>query len=284
MMAMAQLRWILLGAGALFLLGLALWEWRRPRHAASDESQGEVPESTAWRDHAAISTADDADIVIPEMRAGDSRRDPPLVMLDELTAADTDIGVQVAMEVAVDRPGSQRDVLAAMPRAEPLPEHAADTGGSLRGMPIIWPPARQERIIWLRVVPAAQDRFSGRAVRQALTSCGMEHGPQEIFHWADERGEVVASAANLVRPGSFDPDTMDSQHYQGLHLFSVLPGPLPGMQTFDELLGLGRDIAARLDGVLQDERGQSVDVARVAEIRASLEPDLPAGEAGEADA
>ncbi len=276
---MGELRWILLGVGALFLVGLAVWEMRRPRHASKQDPAGEAYESAAWRGQTAIRAADDADIEIPEMRASDTQRDPPLILLDDMHAADTDIGVNVAVEVAVDRPGSGPEILQEAPWAE----ESASPPAEVRNVPIIWPPLHQERIIWLRVVPGGAERFSGRTLRHALTGCGLVHGPQDIFHWVDEQGQVVASAANLVRPGSFDPQTMDTQHYQGVHLFSVLPGPLPAQQTFDELLALGRDIASRLLGLVQDERGQPVDAERIAQIRASLQPDSAGSHGAEAD-
>jgi cell division protein ZipA len=245
---MNELRWILLGLGALFVVGLALWELRRQRHMAGDVDSGEPVDTQGWQDLRSEPALD-----IPEIRNDDLRRDPPLVMLDELHAADTDVGFDVAMEVAVDRPGlAVRE--AQLPAA------------------IQWPPERQDHIIWLRVVPLGDARFSGKLLRQSLTGCGMVLGPQDIFHWADEAGQVVASAANLTRPGSFDLAAMDTQQFLGVHLFSVLPGPLPPAQTFDELLSLARDVAARVSGQVQDEQGRPVDAARVAELRDSLQP------------
>ena len=285
---MDQLRWILLGVGVLFLLGLAWWEFRRPRHAASNEESGDPPESQAWRAEPAINSVDSAAIEIPEMRSSDHRGDPPLLMLDEMRAGHEEMDVNVAMEVAVDRPGAANAAseFGAMAAAQPEPAAEAFAVTPPQEVPIIWPPARQEKIIWLRVVPGAQGSLNGRLLRIALTGCGMVHGPQDIFHWVDDAGQVLASAANLVRPGNFDLHTMDTQQYQGVHLFSVLPGPLAPVQTFNELLGLARDLAARVTGLVQDERGNPVDAARVAEIRASLQglklsdPDGEGGEAG----
>ena len=258
---MGELRWILLGLGALFLAGLALWELRRPRHSARRSDAIDPGEAHALQDAPIMRAGGEGSFDMPDIRAADLRRDPPIVMLDEMHAADTDESVQVAFEVAVDRPGALHD-----------PEPAAAA--------IQWPPARQERILWLRVVPLAAARFKGRTLRQALTSCGLVHGPQDIFHWADASGRVLASVANLVRPGNFDPQTMDAQEYPGLHLFAVLPGPLTPVQTFDELLGLARELADRLPGHVQDERGEAIDASRIAELRESLQPVArPDGEA-----
>jgi hypothetical protein len=271
---MGQLRWILLGLGALFLVGLALWELRRPRHSARPADAQDPGDGTSLRDAPVMRAGEEGVLDIPEIRTADRRRDPPIVVFDAMHVFDANDGVQVALEVAVDRPSA-----AAPPEPAPVPAEVVSK------VVIQWPPEEQERILWLRVVPAPQMRFSGRQLRQALTSCGLVHGPQDIFHWADESGRVIASVANLVRPGNFDPATLDAQQYPGLHLFSVLPGPLAPVRTFDELLGLARELAGRLQGIVQDERGDPVDAVRIETLRSSLrETSAPDGEADGADA
>jgi ZipA, C-terminal FtsZ-binding domain len=259
----AELRWVLLAIGALFLAGLAVWEWRRPRHATRKGPTADDADSAAWRDTPIMRAADDGALDIPQIRPGDPRRDPPIVLLDEMHAGPGEESVQVALEVAVDRPYAAD----AVPDADvpsPLPAEPVSMP------PIQWPPERQDRVLWMRVVPAGGGRFGGRVLRQALMGCGLLHGPQDIFHWVNDTGRVIASVANLVRPGNFDPQTMDARDYPGLNVFAVLPGPLPPVQTYDELLGLARDLAARLTGEVRDERGGALDPARIEQERQSL--------------
>ena len=310
-----ELRWILLGLGALFLAGLALWELRRPRHAARKRSrQQPTLDSATWYDSPTISVADEhRSPGLPGHRDAGLRRDPPIVMLDDMPQPGSEQSLQVASEVAVDRPAAlPLDEVDALPEPahqgtkadvepeaisdaapEPLPEPPAApiavppaTAPSTSKpaplgvhalslepppqVPIQWPPVLQERILMFRVVPQEGLRFPGRALRHALHGCGLVLGPQDIFHWADEAGRVIASAANLVRPGSFDLDAMDSQEFPGLHLFSVLPGPLPTLQTYDELLSLARDLATRLDGIVQDDTGRELEDEGIASRRKSL--------------
>jgi len=80
----------------------------------------------------------------------------------------------------------------------------------------------------------------------------------------------VLSAASLTRPGTFDMETMDSQHYGGLSLFAVLPGPKSPPQAFDELVFAARNLNERLHGVLQDEQGTPLTPARIAQLREQL--------------
>ena len=273
----AELRWILLGIGALFLVGLALWELRRPRQS-SRKGKFDRLDAAAWQGTPAMPADEGRPFEMPEIRGSDIRRDPPIVMLDEVGTEADDRSLQVADEVAVDRPAAAQAAVVEVDTG-----HGESVGVSVvsvqptvsppEPVAIQWPPARQDRILWLRVVVPNGARIAGRTLRQALNACGLAHGPQDIFHWADESGRVIASAANLVRPGSFDLLMMDTQEFPGVHLFAVLPGPLPPEQTWDELLSLARDVATRVGGVVQDETGRVVDAEIAAAQRATLAPE-----------
>src|SRR5690606_40696928 len=78
--------------------------------------------------------------------------------------------------------------------------------------------------------------LQGRALRLALEQAGMVPGPQTIYHRIDAQGCVLASAANMLRPGDLDPAQMDEQQFRGLSLFSVLPGALPPVRLPEELV------------------------------------------------
>ena len=95
-------------------------------------------------------------------------------------------------------------------------------------------------------------------------------GEFAIFHKPDETRRAVLSAASLTRPGTFDKDTMDSQHYGGLSLFTVLPGAKSARDAFDELVSTARNLNERLQGVLQDEQGGPLTPTRVQALREQL--------------
>ena len=160
-------------------------------------------------------------------------------------------------------------VTAADPVAEPaqemLPELPADAP-----LMVDWPPEHERRVLALRLVARQRERFAGRSLRQALAAEGFLLGQFDIFHKPDEERRAMLSAASLTRPGTFDMETMDSQHYGGLSLFAVLPGPKSPPQAFDELVSAARNLNERLHGVLQDEQGTPLTPARVAQLREQL--------------
>ena len=184
-----------------------------------------------------------------------------------------------------DAPTTQYDVSARDPGTEPaeaLPRDAVGVGatsgaltaapaGAPAAAPIVdWPEEDTRKILALRLVSGAGERFQGRAVRLALAAEGFLIGKFEIFHKPGPDSRAVLSAASLTKPGTFSPDTMDAQRFGGISLFAVLPGPLSPLATFDELLTTARALNDRLRGALQDERGEPLTQMRSATLRESL--------------
>jgi len=321
----SELRWILLVIGVLFIVGLALWERRRPRQANS------APERAAAREvlgHTSPRSLRDASLVLPEMRARDPLTAPgqelPVVDLpgdpervpvlearalvqssdaeatadskeakDSEEAEEAEEAAQGFAEreppdpLASPAPQGAAEDFTDVPRAAPAPPAATlRPPGAAPGAPatrealpelptaappvVEWPPDEERRIVALRLVAPQPQRFAGRSLRQALAAEGFVLGRFAIFHKPDEARRAVLSAASLNRPGTFDVDTMDSQHYGGLSLFAVLPGPKPPPQAFDELVFTARSLNERLQGVLQDEQGGPLTPSRIATLRERL--------------
>jgi len=278
---MSQLRWALLILGAVFLVGLALWEWRRPRQdARGTAAPDNQPSAASAGTHA--TSLPSGSMQSAGVQAGSAphdrlRREPSMdEFLDDVGSppempmelptihAEPTMKVQVLMESAVDMPS------------------AARFGSSVAAaVAIRWPPTSAKRVVTLRVAGRAGAMLQGRALRTALEATGMQHGPQEIYHLVSVDGEVLASAANLVRPGSFDPLGMDAQEFRGISLFCVLPGPLAGSAMVEGLVSLARDLADRLGAVVQDDVGLPLSAERLTQLRRSVQEE-PADSSDEA--
>jgi cell division protein ZipA len=190
-------------------------------------------------------------------------------VLSPVTAPAEASGTDPASRPSVpDAPSANAQAAASAPAVPPrevLPELPAAAA------PLVeWPPDDKRQIVALRLVAPQPQRFAGRTLRQALAAEGFVLGRFAIFHKPDEERRAVLSAASLNRPGTFDADTMDSQHYGGLSLFAVLPGPKPPPQAFDELVFTARSLNDRLQGVLQDEQGGPLTPSRIASLRERL--------------
>lgn len=282
---MSVLRWWLLILGAAFFAGLTLWELRRPRQAPKREAP---PEATRPREPS---------LQLPEMHAVESltSRELPVVELQEQLQDDTGTfpvlepappgaGAEAAAETAAnavaeaaapEAPAAQMHSAEAPAEADfDVPPGAAPFGepsAPVQTGPLVeWPPDEERRIVALRLVAPQPERFAGRSLRQALAAEGFVLGRFDIFHKGDETQRAILSAASLTRPGTFDAQTMDSQHFGGLSLFAVLPGPMSLPEAFEELVTTARNLNERLCGVLQDESGMPLTPARIASLRERL--------------
>jgi cell division protein ZipA len=303
---MSELRWALLILGVLFIVALTFWERRRPRQASGTLERTalrdggpeppqrlvreppltlpevRVREPAAAAELPVLDTGDERDLPVLEPAAHEREQpheipgapapvyaeEPPLEVAAAPEDEDTvdDIPALVLDEEAAAREsGAFAAEAPARAGDEELPGLAAPAA------PLVeWPAEHERRILALRLVAPQRERFAGRSLRQALAAEGFLLGQFDIFHKPDDERRALLSAASLTRPGTFDMDTMDSQHYGGLSLFAVLPGPKPARQLFDELVFAARNLNERLHGVLQDEQGTPLTPARIEQLREQL--------------
>ncbi len=174
-----------------------------------------------------------------------------------------------AVAESPELPVLEPPVLAPSGRAPPVLSPPPAPASAEAPPRVEWPPDEMRRILALRLI-ASEERFSGRLLRLALAAEGFRLGRFEIFHLPDAHGCALVSVASLTRPGTFDLDAMDGQRYAGLNLFTVLPGSLPASEAFEALLGAALNLNERLQGEVQDERGEPLSEARLAELRQTL--------------
>jgi cell division protein ZipA len=223
-----------------------------PEPAVHIDWQAEAGSQAPWRADSHPETDGQA-----ARHAVAGRRDEPRFQVDSRAEPQLGTGSQQA---APD--GASHDASAELPA---LPEVPLPTAPRVE-----WPPEEVRKIVALRLVSPPGVRFQGRAVRQALAGEGFVLGKFDIFHLAGPDGRALLSAASLTKPGTFNLNSMDGQRFGGLSLFAVLPGPLSPTKTYDELLAVARRLNDRLQGALQDERGEPLTPIRSAAIRQSL--------------
>lgn len=293
---MPELRWSLLVLGVLFIVGLVVWE-RRKGGGVPGRS---VPPATAHRgdateDPGALSDEDDTDAegeaaddvrdgvigsarvveVAPAPARRERLREPPLVEIVDPSVAGLEDGPDVvSLPVMSAQSGPEFGAAAVERAAQWLAEtqpavqpEAAAAAATRKPLRLEWPDDNQRRIVALRVVARAGERFTGGAVRQALQGEGFEFGEFDIFHLPLDDGRVLLSAANLTKPGSFRLQKMDAESLLGLNVFAVLPGPREPLETFDRLHSVAGLLAQRLRGDVRDAAGQALSGVRLAELR-----------------
>lgn len=114
-----------------------------------------------------------------------------------------------------------------------------------------------EMVISVHVVAKPGREFHGDQLFEAFDQVGLRHGDRDIFHFYDSEqdgGPIRFSAANMVEPGTFNPNNMNAMKTNGVTLFMLLPGQNNNVKTFENLLDTGDQLAKRLGGELRDSQ------------------------------
>ena len=266
---MDGLRWILLVAGVLVVVGVLLFS----RRQANKSEQRAADAADSGLDAAASAAGDRVEPVLgsggesdysasTDAQASYADRIPPLG------------GEQVDIEDIVPPGGGA----AAEPSLEPQPaaDDAMDDDGAVEegiDSDLDRDPANvPQKIVTVRIVGNGDDTFPGDKLVLSLRGIGMRHGRFGIFHRYDGNDEqrVVFSAASLVEPGSFDLENLKDQTFPGISLFMVLPGPIDGAEAFDSMMAASRTLTQSLSAELLDETGSTLSIQRERYLREEI--------------
>ncbi len=294
---MSELRWILLGAGVALILVLWWWETRKAKAKPDTEMEvgmeaepfeEEDPPPTypptinrlrVPRRPPLIEIPEDLEVDISDF-VGIERRHAAAPQLDPQPALAAEIADEDAANAEappyeeefhddhhrapwVRTHPLERDEVAPKKEEEPPEPPPADA------MERRTAEASKQRIVALRLV-APGAHWSGGDLRRALEAEGLNFGPYSIFHREREDGKTLLYVASMMEPGSFDLDRMDQQEFPGISLFGIVPGPLDAPSTFDLVLTVGRGLAERMKGQLQDEQGSTLTSQRILNLREEL--------------
>ena len=271
---MSELRWILLVAGLLLIAGIYLWGVRARRRSAAPEHERMARVEPART----VAVVAEPVRVEPEVRVDEAPPDQPAPLVEEdyeepavLRTQGTgrrEPRLEPHFEDGVGAPtGSPRHEPRLVPEAAPPPGPAPELEPTQR---VERPEPRKapaQKIVAVRVVATPGTQFGGVQLAEALAADGFTFGRYQIFHRLDASGRPLVSLASLKEPGTFEPERMAGAEFRGVALFTVIPGPQPGLQAFDELIITARALAAHLNGHLQDERGAPLTVGRIGQLR-----------------
>jgi len=132
----------------------------------------------------------------------------------------------------------------------------------------------EQEVIVINVMSRQPEGFVGAVLLENVLACGMRYGDMNIFHQyaATTNDEcMLYSMANIVKPGTFDLNNMQSFQTPGVSFFMTLPlrasSNVSAMDAFDKMLSSAKRIAQSLNGELKDERrsvmtGQTIEHCR----------------------
>jgi cell division protein ZipA len=304
----SELRWILLGVGVALIISLWWWETRKARASAdsgetwpeepvdslgqvAEEPDGEVDDPAfayaptiervrVPRRPPLIEIPDDLEVDVSDFVGVDRRRHvEPDFTLEPEPGIEPEVADAANEEGLIEEEGDQPDDHHRAPWIRTQPLERDEVAPKPDNEPIEPPPAdaierrtaeaSKQRIVALRLVATGQG-WSGAELLAALEGEGLSFGPYSIFHREREDGKSLLYVASMMEPGSFDLARMEEEAYSGISLFGVVPGPLDAPSTFDLVLSVGRGLADRLKGQLQDEQGSTLTSQRILNLREEL--------------
>lgn len=129
-----------------------------------------------------------------------------------------------------------------------------------------------KKIISIHVAAAGASRFAGSQVEQAFKAQGLRYGKYNIYHCFhdDHSDQVLFSVANMLEPGTFEPERMVDMMTPGLTFFMVLPGPMDGVKLFALMLEKAKTVARLLGGEVLDSQGSTMSNQAAGHVREEI--------------
>lgn len=115
----------------------------------------------------------------------------------------------------------------------------------------------ETEVLAINVRSSEDNPLSGAALLPLLLTLGFKFGEHDIFHRhvnANGKGPILFSLANMVKPGVFDIDNLETFTTQGVSLFMVLPIEGDPHQVFNMMHNAARKIADEFNAQLLDGR------------------------------
>ncbi|MDW5377311.1 cell division protein ZipA [Halomonas sp. HP20-15] len=180
-----------------------------------------------------------------------------------------DDGYEAEREAVASRsmPGEEAprdDVVTAHPVVEKAQRHHVSAQRARETL------AHSDEIVVISVMSRNEEGFAGTALLNLMLACGLRYSEMGIFlryETEDSESELQFAMVDVVKPGTFDLDTMDDFSTPGVTFLMPLPGARDSAAAFEAMVETAMVIVRNLGGELKDENrsvmtAQTVEFAR----------------------
>ncbi|GHA98944.1 cell division protein ZipA [Modicisalibacter luteus] len=130
--------------------------------------------------------------------------------------------------------------------------------------------AGADEVIVISVLARNEEGFSGTALLNLMLACGLRYSEMGIFlryETEDDESELQFAMVDVVKPGTFDLESMDEFSTPGVTFLMPLPGAQDSAAAFEAMVETAMVLVRHLGGELKDENrsvmtAQTVEFAR----------------------